>query len=231
MDLMLEIGASFVVTGLMFFIFHNAIKTANYKRRAVYFMLFGLFLLMALTFGIYKDFRDGKLIKVTFSYLVFPLTVVFMIIVFVVTNLLNAKRYHHTFHKFSSSVNSSKQEYLYIVFKYKDYYLLSYDDNNYQGIVYKFDNKVFFHDDMMEKVINRLEIDLINKRFCGTVSKNQKKKKTIYYCYEITVKSKNSELDKYQSVSKYDMTKIEAEPFHKNIILRILINEQFKIDE
>ena len=230
MDLFLLIGASFIVTGLIFFIFHNAIKTANYKRRSICFLILGLCLMIAIALGIYKDFRDGKLLKVTFTYIVFPLSVVIMTIIFTVSNLVNAKRYHHSLHKFKNLTNSSRQEYLYVVYKFKDDYLLTHE-SNYQGLLYKFDHNVYFHDEMINKVITKNAIDVENKRFCGTVSKKLKKKQIVYYCYEITINVINEFLAKYERVNKFDIPKLDIDPFHKNIIFRILINEQFKIDE
>ena len=230
MDFVPIVGASLVVAGLIFFIFHNAIKTANYKRRALCFLIFGIVLMAGFAYGIYDDIKTGKLTKFTIEYLALPITILAFTVIFVLVNFLSANRYNHHIRSYKSLVDKSKAEYLYLLFKYENNYLLDFD-NEYKGIIIKFDNNVYFYDEMIEKVIKRYAIDMINKRFCGKITTNQNKKKSIYYCYEIEVKALNDELMKYKPISKYEIANASIPLFHKNVIFRMLLNEQFIIDE
>ena len=195
------LGASFVVAGLIYFIFHNALKTANFKRRALFFLIFGLVLVLGVGFGIYNDYKAGLVKKLTINYFAFPLTILLFAFIFPLVNFLKAKRFNHHIRGFKSQVDNSRTEYLYILYKYKDHYLLELD-NEYKGITIKFDKKVYFHDEMIKEFLSKEEMEVLKHRFCGTISTTQKKKKSIYYCYEIEIKSLNNELRKYEAISK-----------------------------
>lgn len=230
MDVISILGASFVVAGLLFFIFNNAIKTANFKKRALYFFIFGLLLVAAVFFGIFKDYKAGLLNKTTFGYFAFPITIFSFFILFTVINLIKAKKYNHRFMGFKSQTDKSKVEYLYVLYKYKDNYLLEFD-SEYKGIIIKFEHKVYFHDEMIKKLLNKEDMDIIKHKFCGTITTKQKRRTATYYCYEIELASLNDELRKYEIVNKFDIVKINMSTFHKNIILRMLINKEFNINE
>lgn len=230
MDVLPIIGASFVVAGLLFFIFYNAVRTANFLRRAIFFAIFGIVLLIGLSIGIIKDYNNGLIPKFTLSYFTFPLVILIFTLFFIIYYLVNAKRYHHQLRSFKHRAKKTNNEYLYLIYKYEDCYLLEIDDV-YRGIIVRFDKDVYFRDDMIERVVATNKLDVKRTRYCGTVNSMEKKKRVTYYCYEIEVNSLNSTLENYKQINRLKMPSLFTNTFHKNIIFRMLLNEQFNIEE
>ena len=226
LDIVKSIGSAILIASLLFFIFSNAIGLSNYKRRAVGYLIFGMALLTILLFGLFDEYKNISLKVVPKQSFIFPGVVFVMTLTLTVYSFVMARKYNHNFKTFRRQ--SPREElYLYLVYKYEDVFLLEKNNDKYLGDLIPFDKKILFHDEMISRFIDQQKLNINKAKFIGKLQINSKKKK-IYYCYLIDVYNLLGLDEKYQ-VNKYDLPQIEMDEFHKKIVLRIGLQENFDI--
>lgn len=226
MEYIKSVGSSILVLGLIFFIFNRAIETSNYKRKAYYNLIFGIFILLILIAGFIYDLTKYSINQLPLTYFSFPSVLILLTTYQFISNFVKANKYHHNFSTFKNNI-PKEVNYLYILYKYEDFFLLSKIESNYTGNITKFDKKVFFHDEMIDILIKRFNLDVFSKELIGTLRQNDKRN-TNYYCYLIELNKLNG-VESLNQINKYDITKIDMLPFDKNLIFRILVKDKFDI--
>lgn len=215
------------VTSLIFFIVNNAINTANFKRKAFVFFLTGLFLLLAMFIAHLIDRYYFKIEKFPFNYYAFPIAVLIVTAISVSIYFYKGHKYHHQLRMYKV-LKPNHNDFLYIVYQYQNNYYLDMKQNNYCGDIVKFARNVHFHNQMINIRTEQLFLDVNKINYIGKISAREKKKDFIFYCYLVELASDNN-LDRFKKVNQFEIQNIETLDFHKNIILRILIKEEFYI--
>lgn len=226
-DITKFIGSAILVTGLILFIVNNAYKTANYRRKAFYFLIVSSIFIIVFASAIIYDHVTYGNVMFSWEYYVFPLTASIASLFVMVYYFVRAKQHFHQFTKFQPKKVEKKEEYLYILYRYQDDYYLHQDKDKLSGDVVRFSKNIYFRDEMITSVIQNNHLQVTNLLFVGTVQVKNKQPFT-FYCYEITLQA-IPKIENLVAINKFDMMQINALEFHKNIILRMLIKEPFNI--
>lgn len=228
-NLLIDIGKFFLVSGLIYFIINNALRTANYKRKAFIFLSTGVVLLMGMTIAhfVYR-YRSGVTIF-DLHYFAFPIAVIILTLITVTFNLIKAKKYNHHFRK-NINRNKNLENFLYIIYKYEDNYYLDFKNDLYSGDIVKFERNIFFHDQMINRRIEKLKLNPKRLDLIGKVKGRNKRKQYIFYCYLVELKNDTMILERFKKIDMFAIQMVKALDFHKNIILRIIIKENFEIE-
>ncbi|HHU55604.1 MAG TPA: hypothetical protein GXZ48_02785 [Acholeplasmataceae bacterium] len=226
-DILIDIGKSLAVTVLIFFIINNAFSTHNYKRKALIFFLTGLILLLGMFIAHLFDrfVLDYKIFPA--RYFAFPIAVLIVTIFLVSINLYRGNKYHHKLKGYERQVNN-EENYLYVLYQYKDYYYLYKNNDTLSGDVVKFSRNIYFHDQMINVRINQLKLNPKAVNYIGKFSASEKQKDFVFFCYLVELNN-DDHLEKFIKVDMYEIQNLKTLDFHKNIILRILIKEEFDI--
>ncbi|MDD3191431.1 MAG: hypothetical protein PHP41_01620 [Bacilli bacterium] len=223
------IGASLIVTGLLFFIANNAIQTTNYRRKSIYIVIFGLLSLLAAGAGIAVDLFYYQFVIYSILYFVFPLSILFFTIGFYVFYAAQAKKYKQRWNQYV--IKDIKEErYLYVLFRYEDFYLLKKDKDNFLGgDVIRFAQKERFHDEKIKQFLASKKVTVQDSKLKGDVRILEKNRQTIFYCYEVSLTALDEYVSQYEQIDKFQIGQINTKEFHKNVILRMAIGEPFSI--
>lgn len=227
MDILLSVVSAILVVGLIFFMTKNAIKSSNYKKKALVYFLVGFVLLLGCLGAYIYDLKVNEGIKVS-DYYIFPGTIIVYMVLTVTVCLVKAGKYNHHFRKYRHMQSNDLDQFVYILFKNKDNYFLKEEDGKYKGDIIKYYRGVFFHDEMINKYIEKLSLNINSFKYIGEVNKKVKSKKQQYFCYLINIDE--LEIDKFKKIDFYSIADISAESFDKQVILRIVIGNEFKID-
>lgn len=225
-EVLKSLGSAILIIGLCFFIFTNAIGSSNFKRKSIYYLIFGLVLFGLLGIGLLEELQTKSLKELSVTSWGMALVTLLYTLIFVVFNLVMAKRYHHNFKSYRST-KPKDQMYLYILYQYEDAYLLAKQEGSPQGEVVLFDKDILFHDEMMERWIKRRQLQVVHSQKIGTAYMEEKRPKK-YFCYHVEVSSMQG-LEDYIQVNKFDLALLDTSPFHKKLLLRIGLKDNFEI--
>lgn len=225
-EILKQLAIYLAFTGLIFFIINNAFSTSNYKRKALVFFLTGFILLIGMMIGYIID-RYNHLKDYTFKDFAFAIDVFMVTSILVIVNVYKGNKYHHHLGGYKKTSNP-QNNYLYIVYQYKDHYYLAIDKENYCGDMVRFARNVYFHDQMMNLYLEKSQLKAKLVKYVGRLFATEKHKDYIFYCYFVEVES-DEHLERFHRVDKLEVQNIKTLNFHKNIILRILIKEEFDI--
>lgn len=223
-EYLLSILSALVLVGLIFFIITNAFATRNYKMRALIFFLVAIVLLLGCVGGYFYDISTGEGIKII-NYIIFPGAVILVSGVLIFTNLIKAKRHHHHLRGYRHRQVDDIEQYLYIVYKVNGNYYLKLEEEQYQGDIYKFARNIFFHDEMLNRVLEDKQQTAVKTELVGVLEMILKKKRQ-YFCYKVEL---SEAIDGFSEVNQFEIGDIKASELDKQIILRIVIGEQFNI--
>ena len=222
--------SSFLIIGLIFFIIGNAITTSNYKRKALIYSIAGLILLIGSFIGYLYDVFELGMERFSLKYFIFPISIFVVTIAYTITNLIRAKKVNHHLRGYRHQQNNDLEQSLYIVFRIDDNYLLVEEEDKYRGYLFKFPRNIFFRDEALNLVLEKLGLTKISSKLVGKVNFNNKKKKIIYYCYNVLVTT--TDIHKgFKVIDKMGILQIEADQFDKELILKIIINDEFNIEK
>jgi|SRR5690554_483771 len=229
-DFLLNLLKFLVISGLIFFIVHNAFNTRNYKRKALIFLLTGLVLLIGMFIAHLVDRYYFNYSVFGLSYYAFPLAVLLLTIITVTISLVMAKKYHHGFsRKPYLKRDKSSENYLYTIYKYRDHYYLKLKKDLYSGDVVKFKKDILFHDQMIDFRIQSLGLSVESADLIGKVNGKDKKKEYNFYCYLVELNGETESLKDFEKIDMFAIQRVKALDFDKNIILRIIIKEKFDV--
>ena len=224
-DIIISIGSSILVVGLLFFIAGNAFKTSNFKRKALIYFLIGLVLIIGCIGAFFYDKEVKEINKFSFRYFIFPSTILIYTIIMTTIYLVKAAKYNHHLRGYRHLQSNDTEQYVYIVFKHQDKYLLNLNKDKYSGEIVKFPRNIYFHDEAIKDYLAKFNIASNSIKFIGDATVSNKKKH-IYFCYLVEVKEPQA---KFTKVDQFKIGEINADEFDKQVILRIIIGEEFNI--
>ena len=113
---------------------------------------------------------------------------------------------------------------VYVIMQYKDKLILRKDNNLLKGFEQEITTKVGA---TLEEIIKKYEVTVNNTEYIGEVV--EEKKQT--FCYLIDLESYQTMNDNIVIINKYDLNDYQIPFKDKELILRILIKEPFKIEK
>lgn len=212
---------SILVIGLLYFILYNAVNNSNYMKKGLIFLGFGMIIVGVSIAGVMYDLNKG--ITITLKYLAFPITNLVFLVIFSIYFFTSAAKFNHKIRSFKKVSNDKVIDYLYLVFRYEDFYLLDGKDN-LRGVVIKFDKNISFHDEMLNKFLSSTNTKIIDKKFVGKVMIS-KKRESIYYCYKLEALELSDLLRSLSQVNKFEIYQKPMHDFDKEVILKMLISK------
>lgn len=244
-EILRYIAFSFVLVGVVFLIINGIIRTNNIMKRAVINLIIGSSLFLIFLGSWVIDYFVLKNQSIRFKlYFSFPASI------FVITTTVSiylfsmAKRYNIRLYKnmrkikiktepvnesFSlekeedAPVSKLNNQFIYLVFQYQDYVLLENSDGAYRGYIKEVKEK--FPKDATHKFINTNRLQILDAKYVGQVVEQSK----IFYCYLINLAEDNEELPSLIKTNKYVLPSVLSDGIDKEIILRVLIGEDFTI--
>lgn len=217
-NILITLGISLAALGLVFYILNKAFAQKGYKNRFFMNLFFGIFLTTIFIISFIVDYKGENIFKYYYRHLILVI-VSFAYSLLIITNIL--KKIKYTNIRIIKPKNRiSGNDYLYVLFKYKDGYLLKKRKELYQGYIYKM--KTNFHDEAMEEVLKKFSLNIDNKQYKGKISNGDK----IYYCYLVEV---DQNITGLEEVNMYDLVNLKADDFNKQAILSIILKEDFNI--
>jgi hypothetical protein len=229
-DLIIKFISSSLIIGLIFFIIGNAITTSNYKRRALIYAIVGAVLLLGSFIGYLYDVYELEMGKFSLEYFLFPISIFVIAASYTISNLIRAKKVNHHLRGYRHQQNNDLEQSLYIVFRMDNNYLFLEEEDKYRGYLFKFPKNVFFHDEALNLVLEKLNFKKVSSKLVGKVNFTRKKKTFIYYCYNVSVSFADVP-NGFKAVDKLGVLQIEADQLDKELILKTIINEEFNIEK
>lgn len=228
MDYILII-APIAILGLLFLILNGIISSCvfNYKKRAFINLVFGLVFLVGFIIMYVLDKKYEPLYK-PIVYFLFMLTTVFYTSVLFISLFIKGKRNRQ---KLFGRVKTilDKKEYLYLVCKYEDDIYL--EKEKHHGFVIKLGSKDF-HDDKIITFFRKYSLNITDENFIKIGEyclKPKKGKDILYHCYLVKLPESLNILD-YSPFNKREIINLDFDSLDKQIIFRILLQENFKIE-
>ena len=239
-------GAALIGYGFIFFVVLRIYKTTNYKRKALASAITGTILILITIVGLVIDANRENSIVPKFSfiepYYVFLIASVLMSLIISVIYLVLGITRHQRFAYFSSKINQNKvkvtptikdkKEFVYVVFSCDNDILLKKDNDYYTSYIAKLNNKILFHDEMINQIIEAFSINtgdtFTTYKQIGKVTVEGKIDKH-YYCYNIKVDELNPHFSEYTKVSAYDLVNYNLDELDKQILYHYILKDYFDI--
>lgn len=223
-----------LIVGLIFFIINGILRDkANFMTKGILFILIGS--LLAVLFGLvtiidYATNKPGNL--GLFGYLSFIIVIISFTLAFGLPNIIRGKKTYQrvSFRKQKPSINRDIIQHVYVVYKCGSKVILKKNKELFSGFNVEMNKNNLFKDELIEKLnatYNANPIyDEINE--IGIVSVNGKKP-NIYYCYLIEITDISLKLQEEEVVDQYDVITVEMNDTDRQMVLRILMREPFKL--
>lgn len=219
-----EAASAVLGLGLMLFIINGIITTVNPKVRGLIHLIIGIVLTLLFSLAYFLDTYILLLAYHPRIYLMFGGTALLYTLMIPITLFIKGSREGFSFKRKISMRTTDKKEYIYLVYKQGSQVFLK----NKQGIILKM-KKISFVDQMIADVNKKFNIkvpdELIKKYGVLTIIN---KKKEVYYCYlvDISVSLTNFGFNDYD---KYELVNIDLKRLDKQIIFRLMLEEEFNV--
>lgn len=236
-------GGAILLLGFFYFILIRAFNTKNYKRKSLYIFISGMIIFLFFVGGLIYDVAKGiinladtELGYYAFLIVSFVMMLFFSIYYFVkgykLRQKVTSKSYQHQ-KKNEKPTIKDKKEYLYIILKYQNNFLL-YENKDketfiYKGIVVKFPHNEFFHDELIKEYIDNNKLDIISYNYIGKATKREKINH-VYYCYKIFLNSVNERQEELKQVDSYQLVSLNMSEMDKKILFTSVVENNFDID-
>lgn len=221
--------ARILIVGLVFLIAINAIKTTNYRRKAVWIILVGLiFSLYFLGGYVYDRLTDPTAIFLI-SYFSYPIIIGVYTLLISGFYLINAKKLNMRFRTYEVPVKHDSKKSLFIIYQYEDVYLLKKDGLMLQGEIQKFRKSKYYHDEEIDAFLKEKQLSVSTYKMMGKVTIEHKRKDEDLFCYLIQLAHMNEYTRTLEQVSKYRLLEINTNDTTRQILLRMAIKESFEI--
>lgn len=229
------VGAGLLI-GFVYFILIRAFNTQNFKRKSLYMFISGMIIFLYFIGGFIYDIVNDKIILENLQLGYFNCLIVsfvymaFFTIYYFVKGYKRKQKFSSNFKKMSSAPTiKNKKEYVYIILKYNNNFLLKKEDDKYKGIIIKFPHSEFFHDEIAQDFINGNRLDIISYDHIGKATRRGKVD-TIYYCYKILLKNPPTNIDAYEVVDSYELISLNLDNTNKKILYTSVVENNFDID-
>lgn len=221
---------TFLFLGLIYYLIYRIaiMVTRNIKLSGLIILLFGTILTTLFVVSLRVDYTGGNLMNDYYQYLsLSTVSLIYMLSL----SLPFLSRASRTYIRLGISrklniKSGDKHSYLYVLYKHERYFYLIKEKESYKGYIGKF-KKTSFHDEAIKNQNQELNITGAKIKYCGKVTM-EGKKKLKYFCYIVLVKEelmlKNAEKIGDFQLMNYNMTN-----FDKEVILNMLLKEDFNI--
>lgn len=233
-------GAAILIIGFIYFLILRAINTKNYKRKSLYVFLSGLPLVIFFIIGRIIDiknnypFPNGEFDLAYYSFLIVSCVfLLFFTCYFYIKGYKLKQKFKSGFIKVDKKPTiKDKKEYLYIILKHQNDFLLQKkekDNNNvYYGIKFKFPHHEFFHDELVQEFIQKNNLDVSLYSFAGKAIKDGNVE-DVFYCYKIYLNEIPQSLPNLERIDSYNLLNVSLEDFDKRILFTSIVEDNFEI--
>lgn len=218
-EILITTGISIAALGIIFFIINRAFASKGYKTRFFVNLFLGLLLVGLFIISFIVDYKGENIFRYYYRYIILIVVSLTYFLIFILRIYKTIK--YSNIRLIKRNIISNGKNYLYVLFKYEEGYLLKSKKSLYQGYIYKM--KTSFHDEAMEEVANKFNLGFVKKEFKGKI-KNYGK---TYYCYLVQA---DNLISGFEEISMYDLVSIKADDFDKQVILSIILKENFNLD-
>lgn len=219
-----EAASAVLGLGLIFFIVNGIITTINPKIRGFIHLIIGVVLTLLFTMAYVLDNYVYLVAYYPRIYIMFAGSSLLYTIFIPTTLFIKGSREGFNFKKKKLVYTTNKIEYLYVVYKFGTQVFLK----NKKGIVLKM-KKTSFVDQMMEDINQKFKLEvpeeLIKKYGVVTITG---KKKDVYHCYLVDINVSLNEFG-FIGYNKYELVNIDFSYLDKQIIFRLMLEEEFNI--
>ena len=220
-----EAASAVLGLGLLFFIVNGIITTINPKIRGAIHLTIGLVLTILFVLAY---FLDNYIYTTPYYplriYIMFAGSSLLYTIIIPTTLFVKGNREGFSFKRKKLIYTTNKNEFLYLVYKQGTQVFLK----NKKGIVLKI-KKTSFVDQMIEKCNQKYKLtipeELIKKYGIVTITS---KKKEVYHCYVIDVPTDLKDFG-FTDYNKYELVHMDFDYLDKQIIFRLMIEEEFNV--
>lgn len=223
-----------LIIGLVFFITYGVMKNhTNYVTRGfVYILVGGILLILFVTATIIDYTQKIEANLGLFSYLLFIIVTFIYTLTLGLTNIIIGKRSYQrlSFKKVKPSINRNIAQHIYVVYKCGSKVILKKGKETASGFSAELDKSHLFKDERLIELNKKYHLNMLEDEFneAGIVTVNGKKI-NLYYCYLIEISNITDALASEIVVDQYDLVTLPMTDFDKEIVLRILMREPFKL--
>lgn len=229
------LGAGLLI-GFVYFILIRAINTQNFIRKSLYIFISGMVIFLYFVGGFIYDIVNEKIILENlqlgyFNCLIISfIYMVFFTIYYFVKGYKRKQKFSSNFKKASSRPTiKNKKEFVYIILKYDNNFLLKKEEDKYKGIVIKFPHSEFFHDEIVKNFIEDNKLDIISYDHIGKATRHGNVD-TIYYCYKILLNSAPENINDFDIIDSYKLVSLNLDNTNKKILFTSVVENNFNID-
>lgn len=227
-------GGALLMFSFIYFILIRAINTKNYKRKSLYIFISGMILVLFFVGGLVYDiikqeFNNFKNNIGYYSFLIVSIAFVSFFTIFYYIKGNNARQ------KFSSSFSKKKhvptikdkKEFVYIILKYNNGFVLEKKNELYSGIILKFTNTDFFHDEIIKDYIIKNNLNILSYKYIGKAKKVEKKD-NIFYCYKLLL-NEMPDNNQLEFIDGMKLLEVPMSEENKKIIYNSVISDNIDI--
>lgn len=208
------IARSLLLSGLICFVVNQAIKEKNVKQKLFTNLIItgSFFLLFLISFVV--DFLTKAISLSGYVFFAIPFLGLWIVDLFIFWII-----YYNKYKGLIKKRKEDLKERLYIVFKYNNFFYLDETKQGLKGITVNIPKRVMFHDEMLDKKIKSLALEVDKRNYLGSFTEN----KIRYQCYLVHV---NNELKKHKKIEQLELINQEFLRYHKEIVLKIILNKK-----
>ncbi|HHU20868.1 MAG TPA: hypothetical protein GXZ51_00275 [Acholeplasma sp.] len=209
---------SFLAVGFFFMLLNGLVRNSNYKRKAFYNFLLGVGFVSLFVISYLYDRQNTDMVNFTKHYVLIGVSGFYLVTLTIYNYIQGARKNERLF---KGGRSSKPKDFIYILLKYQDGYLLEKTNDKYLAVIQKM--KTNFHDEEVSKFASNYG-NCFNVSYKGIVLK----KDYNYYCYLIETVNLNPKLE---YVDQFQLTKVMMSAEDKEIILSIILRNDFVIDK
>ncbi|MGI6710450.1 MAG: hypothetical protein ACOX4W_03295 [Bacilli bacterium] len=206
---------SIAIASIFVLVINRAIKDKNIKQKFIINLIITLSLLLLFLFSFLIDLNLGVIKLNSYLYFALPFFGVFLI-----TNFVFLGLYINKYKGIIKKRREDLKERLYLVIKKdKDFYLEETKEG-LKGIEFKVSKSIIFHDEMLNKIIKRLNLKVLENEYLGSFTENEKIR---FHCYYLEIEN---DLENYKKIYEMDLVNQKYFKFHEEIIYKIILHQE-----
>ena len=233
MDIFQSIITKVAILLLIYLILSRALSNVRRRTRGIIIFFVGLFLGGIFLFAYFIDSQNPNNVipeHEYFTYIIINLTFSIVFFIFALARFRKNEFTRHNYFKDNDYSPTSKVHYkkfLYLVFEYKNEYLLRKHKETYSGMNLAL-KKGEFHDVEIGSLLK--QYNAINSKVTAYGQYTNTKSKEIYFAYLINL-DKDISIKKYEFIYYSKIRFLEMNDFDKQIIYRVLIKEKIDLEQ
>lgn len=231
MNIFGDVIAKAIVMIVIYLIISNALDNLRFRTKALIIFFIGIVMGGIFYLAYYYDLQSDTM-ENQYTYFTLIGVNALTALYFLITTFTKYRR--NEFDKYRTKTKrvepTSKvhyREFLYLVFEYKNEYLLKKHKEHYSGLNIRL-KKGSFHDEEINSLLRKYDSMYAKVKLYGEYVDN--KKKEIYYAYLINL-NKAFDMKKFEWFNFSKIRFLEMHDFDKELIYRLLIKEKFNIEK